>query len=422
MASSYGWMFASPGDWSSIDNWQDVDLQTTGLLPTADDDAFVMGAAVITISASETFQALDLNLANYFLPGSSAIGTPEILLQSGTLTVGGNVYDAYTVAGYVPAQYVPGGGTPPISVSGGGTIALAGGSSLSIGGTIGTDINIKFLDDTHNTLTLGGFAVAPDAVAGTINGFLPGDAIDLAGIPADGATETYDQATQHIAISSNGVPVADFKLTGNGYSTDNFNITDDGSGNAKLSASPSAPMFYVWDTNSNDLGWQSGATVPGDALLSGSYIYLGSDNILVAAGTPSVWIVGGSGNDVLAVAGGNNLVDGGGGANILVGGSGNDTFFMSPTDTTATWDFLENFHKGDLLTIWGWKAGETTWSWAPPDNSIPGFAGETLTASLDGDGNPNVAVTFVGSTSSDNLVMFQGPSGGVPYCLIYNSG
>jgi Ca2+-binding RTX toxin-like protein len=383
MASSYGWMFASPGDWSSIDNWQDVDLGTNGLLPTVDDDAFVMGAAAIAISAGESFQVLDLNLANYFLPGSSAIGTPEILLQSGTLTVGGNVYDAYTVAGYVPEQYVPGGGTPPISVSGGGTIALAG---------------------------------------GTINGFLPGDAIDLAGIPAAGATETYDQTTQHISISSNGVPVADFKLTGNGYSTDNFNITDDGNGNAKLSAAPSAPMFYVWDTNSNSLGWQGGTALPTGSLLSGAYTYLGSDNILVAAGTPSVWIVGGSGNDVLAVAGGNNLVDGGSGANILVGGNGNDTFFMSPTDTTPTWDFLENFHPGDLLVIWGWKLGETTWSWAEPDNSVPGFAGETLTASLNGDGNPNAAVTFIGATSSDKLTMFQGPSGGVPYALIYNSG
>ena len=132
--------------------------------------------------------------------------------------------------------------------------------------------------------------------------------------------------------------------------------------------------------------------------------------------------MGGSGNDAEVAQSGNNILDGGvGGFNFLVGGSGNDTFFLSPTDSTNTWDIISNFHKGDLLTLWGWKTDTTTWNWVS-DDGLPGYTGQTLHASLNGDGNLNASVTFAGATSSDNLLMFQGPAGGVPYCLIYNSG
>jgi hypothetical protein len=114
---------------------------------------FIMGAAIVTISAGESFQLMDLNLANYAIPGGTA-GSPDVELQSGTLAISGDVNDFYTVAGYVPPQYVIGGGTPPISVSGGGTIALSGGSDVSIGGTIGEAITINFMDDQNNLLTL----------------------------------------------------------------------------------------------------------------------------------------------------------------------------------------------------------------------------------------------------------------------------
>jgi serralysin len=132
--------------------------------------------------------------------------------------------------------------------------------------------------------------------------------------------------------------------------------------------------------------------------------------------------MGGSGNDAEVAQGGNNILDGGaGGVNFLVGGNGSDTFFLSPTDTTTTWDEIQNFHKGDLLAIWGWKTDTTTWNWTANDG-LTGYTGETLHTSLNGDGTVNASVTFVGATSTDNLLMFQGPSGGTPYCLIYNSG
>jgi Ca2+-binding RTX toxin-like protein len=422
MASSYGWMFASPGDWNSISNWQDVDLETTGVVPAAAADAFIMGAALVTISAGESFQVQDLNLASYALPGSATIGTPEVLLQSGTLAIGGNLNDTYTVAGYVPPQYVSGGGTPPISVSGGGTIALSGGSSLSIGGTIGTDIGISFNDDAHNTLTLGGFAVDPNADAGTIAGFAPGDTIDLNGILSAGATEAYDPSSQQISIDSNGVLAAAFRLTGNGYSSSNFSISDDGSGNAMLTAAPSGPKFWVDDTSTNSGGIQAGTVPAGEAsYLSGAYFYHGSDNVLIAATTPSVWMVGGAGNDAIVAQSGNNVLDGGTGSNFLIGGTGTDTFFLDARGGGVTWDSVENFNHGDLLVLWGWNTGVTTYNWTPNDG-YPGYTGETLHASLNGDGAVTASVTFVSTASTDNLLLFQGPAGGIPFAVIYNAG
>ncbi len=376
--SNYGWMFASPGDWSSVDNWQDVDQETTGTMPTAADDAFIMGAALVTISIGESFQLMDLNLANYAIPGSTA-GSPEVQLQGGTLAISGNVNDFYTVAGYVPPQYVIGGGTPPISVSGGGTIALSGGSDVSIGGTIGDAISINFADDQNNLLTLGGFTTSPTADAGTINGFVPGDTIDLSGIPSSGATQSYDPVAQQLTIDSNGQLAAQFTVTGNGYTTDNFNIVDDGSGNAQLSVAPSAAMFWVADADTDATSVQSGTKVPGEAsYLSGAYFYKGSDNMVVAAQTPSVWVVGGPGNDILVAQTGNNILDGATGSNILIGGSGVDTFFLDARGGGVTWDSVENFNPGDLLVVWGWNS-QTSWYWTQNDG-YPGYTGETLHA------------------------------------------
>lgn len=416
--SNYGWMFASPGDWSSVDNWQDVDLETTGVLPGAQDDAFIMGAALVTISAGKSFQLMDLNLANYAIPGGSA-GSPEVELQSGTLAIGGNVNDFYTVAGYVPPQYVIGGGTPPISVSGGGTIALSGGSDVSIGGTIGAAIDINFVDDQNNLLTLGGFTTSPTADEGTINGFAPGNSIDLSGIPSSGAAATYDPVAQQLTIDSNGQLAAQFTLTGNGYTTDNFDIVDDGSGNALLSVAPSAAMFWVADGNTDTSSVEAGTKAAGEAsYLSGAYFYEGSDNVVIAAQTPSVWVVGGPGNDILIAQSGNNVLDGSTGSNILIGGSGTDTFFLDARGGGVTWDSVENFNPGDLLVIWGWNS-QTTSYWTANDG-YPGYTGETLHASLTGDGTIDASVTFVGTDNTSNLLLFQGPAGGVPYAVVYN--
>jgi hypothetical protein len=166
---------------------------------------------------------------------------------------------------------------------------------------------------------------------------------------------------QQLTIDSNGQLAAQFTVTGQGYTSNNFDIVDDGSGNALLSVAPSAAMFWVADANTQQTSVQAGTKVPGEAsYLSGAYFYEGSDNVVVAAQNPSVWIVGGPGNDILVAQSGNA-----GRQHRLQHPGGRHRrrhLLPRPRGTAVTWDSVQNFNPGDLLVIWGWNSA-TTWYW-----------------------------------------------------------
>ena len=119
----------------------------------------------------------------------------------------------------------------------------------------------------------------------------------------------------------------------------------------------------------------------------------------MSAQAPNVFIHTGSGDDAINVSSGQNVLDGGEGSNFLVGGSGEDTFFLDGRGGQVMWGTLVNFHAGDTVTLWGFVAGVSTYSWTDGDGA-PGYTGGTLHADLTGGGGVTTSVTFAGLTAA----------------------
>ena len=125
----------------------------------------------------------------------------------------------------------------------------------------------------------------------------------------------------------------------------------------------------------------------------------------------------------LLATGGSNVLDGGGGSNFLAGAAGADggadTFFVEGRAGVA-WDTILNFHPGDAVTLFGFQAGQSTYSWTASDGA-PGFQGATLRADLGGPGGANVSVTFarIGLDEAQNrFTLSTGSTGGAGYLSI----
>ena len=188
-------------------------------------------------------------------------------------------------------------------------------------------------------------------------------------------------------------------------------------GNALISASyGDAPQVQFTDNTSGLSGTTYAAQYTGPvAGITSEYIYQGTDSMAFIA-PESSYIVGGSGNDHITATSGNNILDGGSGTNWLTGGSGNDTFFMSELSGQSTWDCINNFHSGDMATIWG-ALSNVKWE---DNQGASGFDGLTLMAT--GSKGQSLDMTFTGMTTADlsHLAISTGSVGGTPDMLIAN--
>jgi hypothetical protein len=121
------------------------------------------------------------------------------------------------------------------SASGGGTIDIGAGGTVAVAGSVQSDIVMNFVDGVNDLLTLGGVsAIQPGEFAGTIEGFVAGDTIDLPAIPFSvGNTIAFDGATDTLAIQNGTTTLASLQLSG-AFTASQFGLRDDGTGNTAI--------------------------------------------------------------------------------------------------------------------------------------------------------------------------------------------
>ena len=179
-------------------------------------------------------------------------------------------------------------------------------------------------------------------------------------------------------------------------------------------------MINVSTSNSNSF---VGSDYTGPvSYLQAQYAYNGPDNVVVGTKVPNVFIRSGAGEDALAAKAGSNVLDGGTGSNWLVGasgdGGGTDTFFVDSRGNQNTWDTLLNFHKGDMLTLWGFNAGMGSVIWSD-NQGAAGYQGATLHADFGDGSGASVLVTFSGTpTVAAQFADSTGTSGGLAYLAV----
>jgi Ca2+-binding RTX toxin-like protein len=123
------------------------------------------------------------------------------------------------------------------------------------------------------------------------------------------------------------------------------------------------------------------------------------------------------------------VLDGGTGSNFLVGGTGSDTFFTDARGALVVWNTLNNFHAGDMATLWGFVQGVSSYYWEASPAGAPGATGATLRADIVGgagrDGSGiDASVTFAGLSvaQAQKLVVSTGTQAAGSYLFLSNPG
>ncbi len=144
-----------------------------------------------------------------------------------------------------------------------------------------------------------------------------------------------------------------------------------------------------------------------------------SSPAVIVAHTSNAFIKSFSGFSAIQVLGGQNVVDAGPGSNFIVGGTGNDTFFLDGTHGAVTWDTIQGFHPGDMMTLFGFNAGTSSLVWADAEGAA-GYTGRTIHADLAGTGGVTANLTFAGTTAADTdrYVISTGTVGGMNYLAV----
>jgi hypothetical protein len=126
------------------------------------------------------------------------------------------------------------------------------------------------------------------------------------------------------------------------------------------------------------------------------------------------------------------VLDGGSGSNFLTGGADSgsrDTFFIdarpdAPGPSGAdTWSTINNFHAGDMVTVWGLTPQDFALQWVD-GQGIGAYTGITLHAVAPN--RPSASVTLAGYSSADfssgRLTIAFGNVNDTPCMLIQASG
>ncbi len=154
--------------------------------------------------------------------------------------------------------------------------------------------------------------------------------------------------------------------------------------------------------------------------LQSQFIYDGSDPLAIAAQTPNIFIKSVAGSAAVQLLSGQNVVDAGHGSNFLISGTGQDVFYLDDRQPAVTWDTIVNFHSGDIVTLWGYQAGTSSYSW-DSNAGAPGYTGSTMRVDLAGTGNTEASITFAGKTTMDtaNYAVTTGSIDGNSYMTIF---
>ena len=313
------------------------------------------------------------------------------------------------------------------SVAGGtGTVQLFGGAQASTE-TSGAGQTYRFIGDRRaSSLTL----ITPGTFQGRVAGFAAQDTISLRNVAYTSyAYTSIGPASGVLTLSNNGTTAASIALDGS-YQQSDFTVTTRPLSGAvtqtdiTTTVAPPTADIELQDATLGLAAFDASTAYAGSvAGLQHQYLWAGNDKAGMAALSPNVFLKGGPGNDALLATGGSNVLDGGGGSNFLAGATGvdggTDTFFVDGRAGVA-WDTILNFHPGDAVTLFGFQAGQSTFSWTASDGA-PGFQGVTLRADLGGPGGANVLVTFarVGlDVAQGRFTLSTGNTGGTGYLSI----
>ncbi|HEY0207424.1 MAG TPA: hypothetical protein VGC15_25130 [Acetobacteraceae bacterium] len=153
--------------------------------------------------------------------------------------------------------------------------------------------------------------------------------------------------------------------------------------------------------------------------LQSQLIYDSAAPAVIVAHTDNTFIKSFSGFCAIQVAGGRNVVDAGPGSNFIVGGAGDDTFFLNGGQGAVTWDTITGFHPGDMVTLFGFHAGTSSFAWTDAEGAA-GYTGRTIHADLAGDGEITASLTFAGMTAADTggYAVTTGMVGGMDYLAV----
>ena len=168
---------------------------------------------------------------------------------------------------------------------------------------------------------------------------------------------------------------------------------------ADLALTEVAPSYvYEEDLNTAVYSFHAASAYLGqDTNLHTQFASVTADNVALFSSTSGTFMQSGAGNDILVAQSGINVVSAGGGSNYLVSGSGTDTFYVDATGAASTWNAVQNFHAGDILSVYGYDPANSKTIWTDGYNN----AGATLNIDLKGDGSVWASDTFVGVSVAD---------------------
>ena len=184
-----------------------------------------------------------------------------------------------------------------------------------------------------------------------------------------------------------------------------------------------APRFNFADQVTGTNGTLEGSDYLGPvSYLTSQLISTSNENSIFGSTVPNVFLHSGSGDDALNVTEGSNVLDGGAGSNFLTGSdghdSGHDTFYIDGRNVAKTWDTLVNFHKGDIVDLFGYDPVRGRFAWAD-DMGAMGYRGATLQADLgDGQGVSSLVTFAMLPLASTKFSSSLGKIEGLPYLEI----
>jgi len=107
------------------------------------------------------------------------------------------------------------------------------------------------------------------------------------------------------------------------------------------------------------------------------------------------------------------------GSGALAGTSGRDAYFVDGDAAGLQWDTLTGFRGGDIVVLWGYRPGVSSFTWSDVDG-VPGQTGRTLRADVPGTGSATASLTFAGQAASDSdrFAVSTGRFNGLDYLAI----
>jgi phospholipase/lecithinase/hemolysin len=197
------------------------------------------------------------------------------------------------------------------------------------------------------------------------------------------------------SASSGTLSSANVSIQNQSLFFDHFHPTETGHADiANIAAAQVAPSYVLEaditaGTDTIDL---ANAYLGPDTSLHTEFATVTPDTVALFATTPGTFLQTGTGDNILVAQSGDNVLATSGGSSFLEAGTGSDTFYIDASATTTTWNSINNFHAGDILSIVGYRPGVSAVLWT----TDPGVDGAVLNVNIAGSGTVWSSDTFIG--------------------------